>query len=97
MSQDKLSDISYLSTGKWDKLDKSGTVFLQYWIRNFFLLENYTADINLNNNLRHVPPWQQNILSSMTAATGRQLNTSVNVFHILVLYLRTPEIKLKFI
>ena len=28
----------------------------------------------------------------MTAATGRQLNTSVKVFHILVLYLLTPEI-----
>ncbi len=36
------------------------------------------------------PPWQQNILSSTTAATGRQLKQSVNVFHSLMLYRRLP-------
>lgn len=31
------------------------------------------------------PPWQQKIFSSITAATGRQLKQSVNVFHSLTL------------
>lgn len=38
----------------------------------------------------HLPPWQQNILSSMMAAMGRQLKQSVNVFHSLILYRRLP-------
>jgi len=33
----------------------------------------------------------QKILSSTTAATGRQLKQSVNVFHNLILYLRLPK------
>lgn len=36
------------------------------------------------------PPWQQKILSSTIAATGRQLKQSVNVFHNLILYRRLP-------
>ena len=42
--------------------------------------------------LMHIgrPPWQQKILSSMTAAMGRQLKQSVNVFHSLMLYRRLP-------
>ena len=34
------------------------------------------------------PPWQQKILLATTAATGKQLKQSVNVFQILMLYLR---------
>lgn len=37
------------------------------------------------------PPCIQKILSSTTAATGRQLKQSVNVFHNLILYLRLPN------
>jgi len=37
------------------------------------------------------PPCMQKILSSTTAATGRQLKQSVNVFHSLMLYLRLPR------
>ena len=29
LSQDKYIEISYLSSGKWDKLDKSGMIFPQ--------------------------------------------------------------------
>lgn len=36
------------------------------------------------------PPWQQNILSSITAATGSRLNTSVNILNSFVLYLLLP-------
>ena len=38
-----------------------------------------------------VPPWQQNIFSSMIAAIGRQLKQSVNVFHSFMLYRRLPK------
>lgn len=30
---------------------------------------------------KFLPPWEQKIFSSMTAAAGRQLKQSVNVFH----------------
>lgn len=36
------------------------------------------------------PPCMQKIFSSMMAATGKQLKQSVNVFQILMLYLRLP-------
>ena len=39
-----------------------------------------TTDFN-KTSMETLPPWQQNILSSIMAATGRQLKQSVNVFH----------------
>ena len=36
LSQDKYIEISYLSSGKWDKLDKSGMVFPQLWPKKWF-------------------------------------------------------------
>ena len=51
---------------------------------------------NLNATSGHprdlaLPPWQQNIFSSMIAAMGKQLKQSVKVFHNLILYRRLPE------
>lgn len=37
------------------------------------------------------PPWQQKILFSIKAATGIQLNTSWNIFHIFTLNRRLPK------
>jgi len=37
-----------------------------------------------------LPPWQQNIFSSIIAAIGKQLKQSVNVFHSRMLNRRLP-------
>ena len=39
----------------------------------------------------NLPPWQQNIFSSIIAAIGKQLKQSVNVFHSRMLNRRLPE------
>ena len=41
----------------------------------------------------YLPPWQQNIFSSIMATTGKALKQSVKVFHNFKLYLLLPEIK----
>jgi len=46
---------------------------------------------NTLSNCNDLPPWQQNIFSSMMAAIGRQLKQSVNVFHSFMLYRRLPD------
>jgi len=42
-----------------------------------------------------IPPCMQKILSSIKAASGRQLNTSVNSFHTLSEYFLLPSITKK--
>ena len=44
-------------------------------------------------NIRNLPPWQQNIFSSIIADIGKQLKQSVKVFHNLILYRLLPGSK----
>lgn len=48
----------------------------------------YSRLVNSGDN----PPCIQNIFSSITAATGKQLKQSVKVFHNFILYLLLPLI-----
>ena len=49
---------------------------------------NGVATLSKEVNSGESPPCMQNIFSSTTAATGKQLKQSVNVFHNLILYRR---------